>query len=54
MERMKIDVELCGQLLIMHRREKHLQNMLSCMEVRLPLITSPHLYLVLTSTAILL
>jgi len=31
-ERMKIDVELCGQLLIMHRREKHLQNMIHCME----------------------
>lgn len=31
-ERMKIDVELCGQLLIMHRREKHLQNMINCME----------------------
>ncbi|KAF9646031.1 hypothetical protein BDM02DRAFT_3148177 [Thelephora ganbajun] len=31
-ERMKIDVELCGQLLIMRRREKHLQNMIHCME----------------------
>ncbi|KAF9782829.1 hypothetical protein BJ322DRAFT_1072911 [Thelephora terrestris] len=31
-ERMKIDVELCGQLLIMHRRENHLQNMIKCME----------------------
>jgi hypothetical protein len=52
MERMKIDVELCGQLLIMHRREKHLQNMLSCMEVRLPLIISPRLYLMFTSTVL--
>jgi len=31
-ERMKIDVELCGQLLVMHRRERHLHNMINCME----------------------
>jgi len=29
---MKIDVELCGQLLIMQRRERHLQNIIHCME----------------------
>lgn len=32
-ERMKIDVELCGQLLIMRRREDHLRNVVSCLEV---------------------
>ena len=49
-ERMKIDVELCGQLLIMNRREKHLQNMINCMEVCFPLDLSPYPCLVLTLT----
>ncbi|CAL1700639.1 unnamed protein product [Somion occarium] len=31
-ERMRIDVELCGQLLIMHRREQHLANVLACLQ----------------------
>lgn len=31
-ERLKIDVELCGQYLIMKRREQHLQNMISLLE----------------------
>jgi hypothetical protein len=34
-ERMRIDVELAGQLLIMLRREEHLQNVLACLQVRL-------------------
>lgn len=28
---LRIDVELCGQLLIMHRREQHLANVLACL-----------------------
>ena len=32
-EQMQVDVELCGQLLIMARREEHLQNVLACLEV---------------------
>lgn len=32
-ERMKIDVELCGQLLMMMRREEHLRNIIVCVEV---------------------
>ncbi|KAI0771647.1 hypothetical protein BD413DRAFT_625156 [Trametes elegans] len=31
-ERMRIDVELCGQLLIMRRREAHLANVLACLQ----------------------
>lgn len=31
MELMRVDVELCGQLLIMRRREQHLANVLSCL-----------------------
>lgn len=31
-ERLKIDVELCGQYLIMKRREQHLQHMISLLE----------------------
>ncbi|KAI0650708.1 hypothetical protein C8Q79DRAFT_923901 [Trametes meyenii] len=30
-ERMRIDVELCGQLLVMRRREAHLANVLACL-----------------------
>lgn len=33
-ERMRIDVELCGQMLIMTRREQHLLNVLACLQVR--------------------
>ncbi|KDR83721.1 hypothetical protein GALMADRAFT_150799 [Galerina marginata CBS 339.88] len=29
-ERMKIDVDICGHLLIMWRREEHLQNVIAC------------------------
>ncbi|KXN89570.1 Protein STB6 [Leucoagaricus sp. SymC.cos] len=32
-ERMKIDVELCAQVLIMVRREEHLRNVIACLEV---------------------
>ncbi|PPQ98561.1 hypothetical protein CVT24_004052 [Panaeolus cyanescens] len=32
-ERMRIDVEICGQLLIMWRRETHLQNVVRCVEL---------------------
>lgn len=32
MDRMRIDVELCGQLLIMRRREAHLQNIVACLQ----------------------
>ncbi|KAI0375656.1 hypothetical protein BV20DRAFT_1117203 [Pilatotrama ljubarskyi] len=31
-ERMRIDVELCGQLLVMRRREAHLANVLACLQ----------------------
>ncbi|EKM59053.1 uncharacterized protein PHACADRAFT_25180 [Phanerochaete carnosa HHB-10118-sp] len=31
MDLMRLDVELCGQLLIMRRREQHLANVLSCL-----------------------
>lgn len=33
-EKMKIDVGLCGQFLIMHRRETHLQNIIALLEVK--------------------
>jgi hypothetical protein len=33
LERMRIDVELCGQMLIMRRRETHLQNVITCLKV---------------------
>ncbi|KAF9462668.1 hypothetical protein BDZ94DRAFT_1194337 [Collybia nuda] len=32
-ERMRVDVELCGQLLIMIRREQHLQNVVNCLRI---------------------
>lgn len=32
MDRMRIDVELCGQLLIMTRREIHLANIIACLK----------------------
>ncbi|KAG6919418.1 hypothetical protein DXG01_006301 [Tephrocybe rancida] len=32
-EHMRVDVELSGQLLIMARREQHLQNVVSCLQV---------------------
>ncbi|KAJ7095410.1 hypothetical protein B0H15DRAFT_1020241, partial [Mycena belliarum] len=32
-ERMRIDVALCGQVLIMTRREEHLENILACLQV---------------------
>lgn len=35
-ERMRVDVELCGQLLIMIRRDEHLRNVLSCLHVSAP------------------
>lgn len=31
-ERMRIDVALCGQILIMVRREEHLKNVLACVQ----------------------
>ncbi|TFK91811.1 hypothetical protein K466DRAFT_582454 [Polyporus arcularius HHB13444] len=31
-ERMRIDVELCGQLLVMRRREAHLANVVACLQ----------------------
>ena len=31
LERMRIDVDLCGQLLVMHRREQHLINVAECL-----------------------
>lgn len=37
-ERMAIDVEICGQLLIARRREEHLQNVAVCINVRFKLI----------------
>lgn len=33
LERLKIDVGLCGQYLIMNRREEHLQNVISLLGV---------------------
>jgi hypothetical protein len=33
LDRMRIDVELCGQLLVMHRRERHLEGVLACLQV---------------------
>ena len=35
--RMRIDVGLCGQLLVMRRREEHLENVLACLQVGHPL-----------------
>ena len=34
LERMVIDVEICGQLLIAWRREEHLENVAACIKVR--------------------
>jgi len=34
-ERMKVDVEVCGQVLVMLRREEHLRNVVTCLEVSL-------------------
>lgn len=31
---MRIDVELCGQILMMRRREAHLEGVVKCLEVR--------------------
>ncbi|KAI0695729.1 hypothetical protein BC835DRAFT_1272898 [Cytidiella melzeri] len=31
-ERMRIDVELCGQTLMMRRREQHLENVIACLQ----------------------
>ncbi|KAI0084175.1 hypothetical protein BDY19DRAFT_898854 [Irpex rosettiformis] len=31
-ERMRIDVELCGQTLMLRRREEHLENVIACLE----------------------
>ncbi|EIN10634.1 hypothetical protein PUNSTDRAFT_84841 [Punctularia strigosozonata HHB-11173 SS5] len=33
MDRMRIDVELCGQLLVMRRREEHLRNVVGCLQI---------------------
>ncbi|KAA1466389.1 hypothetical protein DENSPDRAFT_831206 [Dentipellis sp. KUC8613] len=33
LERMKIDVDLCGQLLIMRRRERHLEGAVACLQI---------------------
>ncbi len=33
-EQMRIDVELCAQVLVMMRREEHLRNVVACLEVR--------------------
>lgn len=32
-DHMRIDVQLCGHLLIMHRREQHLKNVIACLQV---------------------
>ncbi|KAK2466228.1 hypothetical protein APHAL10511_001870 [Amanita phalloides] len=32
-EQMRIDVELCGQMLVMVRRQEHLRNVISCLQV---------------------
>ena len=34
-EQMYIDVELCGQVLVMSRREQYLEYMVPCLQVRL-------------------
>lgn len=39
-ERMKIDVELSGQLLIMLRREEHLENVLACLQTMTSLLSA--------------
>ncbi|KAJ3536914.1 hypothetical protein NMY22_g5826 [Coprinellus aureogranulatus] len=38
-ERQRVDVEMCGQVLVMIRREEHLRNVIGCLEVNdLPLL----------------
>ena len=32
-QRMKIDVDLCGQLLVMRRREQHLESVVACLHI---------------------
>lgn len=43
-ERMQIDVGLCGQMLIMRRREAHLKNVLLCLQVGDDLLQYDFLY----------
>ncbi|KAI0269158.1 hypothetical protein BC834DRAFT_967810 [Gloeopeniophorella convolvens] len=44
-DRMKIDVELCGQLLIMRRREQHLEGVVACMHVLTSRLSQMNAYL---------
>ena len=37
-EWMRVDVEMCGQVLVMLRREEHLRNVVECMGVRTHLL----------------
>jgi len=41
---MKLDVELCAQVLIMVRREEHLRNVVACLEVSHVMDTSTQSY----------
>lgn len=40
-ERMRIDVEICGQILVMTRREEHLRNVMECLKVYLAPLSYP-------------
>lgn len=46
-ERMKIDVEICGQMLVMYRRAEHLQNVITTIRVSFSLISLPRTNLAL-------
>ncbi|KAI9512172.1 hypothetical protein F5148DRAFT_1008388 [Russula earlei] len=43
--RMKIDVELCGQLLVMRRREQHLDGVVACLHILTSRLSQMNAYL---------
>jgi len=42
---MKIDVELCGQLLVMRRREQHLEGVVACLRILTSRLSQTNAYL---------
>jgi hypothetical protein len=44
-QRMKVDVELCGQLLVMRRREEHLKGVVACLRILTSRLAQMNAYL---------
>ncbi len=44
-QRMKIDVELCGQLLVMRRRQQHLESVVACLRILTSRLSQTNAYL---------